>query len=140
VTKKETLRLANDDQGKVLLYNIACSESDIRMCMHINKVFQIQMSLSEDLIVKISNESVGFRKYQYIDETEDEKYTLIINQHAGKYLFPEYKKIDFILIINSEMNSQSYEDKIKRLKEQEGISAIFKTDPASVKSFKRILL
>lgn len=142
MTKKETLKLSDiGNNEKIVLYTFASSESDIKMCMLINKVFHINMSLSEDLIIKSASESINFKKYCYEEEIEGEKYTLLLNQHpTGKFLFPEYKKIDYILIISSESNRQQFEHQIKILKEVPGISAIFKMDPSSVKSFRKLAL
>jgi hypothetical protein len=141
VTKKATLRLSDEDKEKVILFTITSSESDIRMCMLINQVFKINMSLSDDLIIKFATETIGFRKYQFEEEIEEEKFTLLVNRHfSGKYLFPEYKKIDYIFVISSELNANHFERQIKALKDLSGVSAIFKIDPSTVKSFKRIVI
>jgi hypothetical protein len=139
MTKKETLRLSNDDNGNVLLFTIVSSESDLHICMLINKAFQISMSLSDDLEIKYASGIIGFKKYQFEQEVEEERFTLLINHHStGKYLFPEFKKIDFILIISSESNHVRFENQIKKLKESPGVSAIFRVDPSTIKSYKRI--
>jgi hypothetical protein len=142
VAKKETLKIVeNEILENIALYTIASSETDIRLCMLINKVFQINLSLADDMVVKDSNLTLSFKKYSYEEEVEGEKYILLTNQHpSGKYLFPEYKKIDFIFIISSETNRMKYDAQIKNLKENQGISAVFKLDPSSVKSYKRLVL
>jgi hypothetical protein len=142
VAKKETLKLSGlENKERVILYTIASSESDIRLCMMINKAFRVSMSLSDDLLVSISSEYVRFKRYQFEDDTEGEKFILLINRHpSGKFLLPEFKKIDYILIISTSVNEHQFDDAIRTLKENNGISAIFKIEHKSVRSFKRIIL
>lgn len=141
MVKKETLKIPeNNHAGNVILFTIASSESDIRLCIIINKVFQINLSLADDLDVKGNNE-VLFKKYFYEDDIEDEKFILLPNLHpSGIYLFPELKNIDYIFIISSESKRNKFEAQIKNLKGTPGISAVFKLDPSSLKSFKKIQL
>ena len=138
---KKTLRLSNiDDNKNILLFTIASSESDIHLCLLINKIFKISLSLSEDLIGPFNSSSTGFRKYEY-EKIEEEKFILIINRNSsGKILMPELKKIDYIFLIISEIPATSYDRRIQQLKEDNTITAIFKLDPVTVKSFSKLKL
>lgn len=124
----------------VMLYTIASSESDIRMCMIINEIFRINMSLADDLIVKSVSLDVGFKKYMSDEEVEEEKILLFINHHpSGKYLFPELKKVDYLLVIKTEVN-KGFSEKIKELKNTPGVTAVIRIEPSSTKSFKHLIL
>ena len=142
MTKKETLKVSNfDDNENILLFTIVSSESDIHLCLLINKIFKISLSLSDDIIVPSKNESFGFRKYECEDPEEGEKFILLVNKNnSGKYLFPEFKKIDYIFIVISEMPNISYDKRLLHFKEDKAVSAFFKIDHLKVKSFSKIKL
>jgi hypothetical protein len=140
VIKKEILKVSNfDDNENVLLYTIASSEADLHLCILINKIFKIKLSLSDDLVVPSKPEPAGFRKYLFENEEEGEKYFLLLNRNnSGKFLLPEYKKIDYILLIVTEMNAGRYDKALQQLKGNRAITAIFKIDPLTVKSFNKL--
>ena len=140
--KKETLRVADfDNDENIMLFSIASSESDIHLCLLINKIFKISLSLSDDLIVVSKKESTGFRKYEFENAETGEKYILLLNRNsAGKFLMSEFKKIDFIFLIISEMPGSIYDKPIQRLKNENTISAIFKINPDTIRSFNKLNL
>jgi hypothetical protein len=142
VIKKETLKVANlDNDENVLLFSIASSESDIHLCLLINKIFKISISLADDLIVVSKKESTGFRKYKFENAETGEKYILLLNRNSsGKFLITEFKKIDFIFLIISEMHDSIYDKPIQRLKNENTIAAIFKIDPKTIRSFNKLKL
>jgi hypothetical protein len=109
------------------------------LCLLINKLFKISLSLSDDLIVPFKPEPAGFRRYEFENDEEGEKFILLLNRNSsGKYLMPEFKKIDYIFLIISEMSGIGYDKRIQLLKDNSAITAIFKIDPASVKSFNKL--
>jgi hypothetical protein len=140
VVKKQTLIMSDSNSAEnLLLYTIASSESDIHLCLLINKIFKISLSLSEDFEVVSKNFSNKFRKYEFENEEDGEKFILLSNRNnSGQVLMPEFKKIDFILLIISETPAANYEKRIQLLKDDNAIAAIFKIDPTSVKSFGKL--
>jgi hypothetical protein len=140
VVKKEILKVSNfDDNDNISLFTIASSETDIHLCLLINKIFKISLSLSDDLLVPAKTGPAGFRKYEFENDEAGEKFILLLNHNSsGKFLLPEFKKIDYVFLIISEMDGKAYEKRIKLLKENTALTALFKIDPATVKSFGKI--
>jgi hypothetical protein len=139
VVKKETLKLAHlrlDEN--VLIYTISSAESDIRVCGIINKIFNIGLSLTDDLVVTIKSSTVNFRRYQHESDEGIEKYMFLVNHSQGYYLLPELKKIDYIFLILTESLTLDINAPLEQLRINPGISAVFSLDPSSLKSFSRI--
>ncbi len=121
-----------------LLFSIISSESDLQICMLINSCLHIKLALDEDIAVKRKSRIIPFRKYVYEDDELIEKYVLFSNFVEGEYLFPEIKKIDFLLLISTESVLTNIEDRVNRLKTFPEISGIFKIEPKSIRSLNKI--
>jgi hypothetical protein len=137
--KKEVLKFSeNDLSSNVILYAISSSQSDIHLCQLINKSFGIALALSEPLEITKKNSTLHFTRYEFISDEEIDKFHLIINRSSGHYLFPELKKIDYFLIISSESPIEPIDSAIQELKSYTGISAVYKLEPAALKSFGKL--
>ncbi len=134
--KKETLKLSQFNKDEIInLFSIVSTESDLQVCYILNGIFQIGLSLADDVIVSDKTNKMAFKKYFYEDEEGNEKYILLINRNNNSYLFPELKKVDYLFIFIAETVPLSFEKAIIQLKKNAGISAVLKIDPGSLKSF-----
>lgn len=139
--KKETLKVADNDlQDDLLLYAISSSESDIRICQTINRILGINLALAESLSVSKGKKVFKYRRYIYESEEEIEKFLLLVNRNEGIFLFPELKKIDYIFIVITESPKAPIEDYMQRLKVLPEITALYKVDQLTLKSFNKIPL
>lgn len=137
--KKETLNIsALDIEGNRLLFSIVSSDSDLKICMLINNSLGISLALDEEIAVKRKSRLIRFRKYVYENDEMLEKYILFSNFAEGEYLFPELKKNDFLLLINTESDTNSMEDRVNKLKQFPEISGLFKIEPSRIKSLRKI--
>jgi hypothetical protein len=137
--KKETLNIsALDIEGNRLLFSIVSSDSDLKICMLINNSLGISLALDEEIVVKRKSRLIRFRKYVYENDEMLEKYILFSNFAEGEYLFPELKKNDFLLLINTESDTNSMEDRVNKLKQFSEISGLFKIEPSKIKSLHKI--
>ncbi len=138
--KKATIKLSESSRGdNTLLFAIASAESDLRICLILNQALSINLSLTDNLELIIKKNIVLFRRYTYEGEEGIEKYTMFINRNETNYLFPEIKKIDFILLVQSEGSLTSVEKTIDQLKSAPEFTAIYKLDPTALKSFDRLI-
>ncbi len=138
--KKVALKVSESSHvDNILLFAIASAESDLHICMLLNKALDINLSLAENLELKIKKKIVSFRRYTYEVEDGIEKYSLFLNRSGSDYLFSEIKKIDFILLISSEGPLIAIEQKIIELKSSSAFTAIYKLDQKALKSFEHII-
>ncbi len=138
--KKATIKLSESTRSDItLLFAIASAESDLRICLMLNQALSINLSLADNLEIISKKNIVSFRRYTYEGEEGIEKYTMFINRNGTNYLFTEIKKIDFILLIQSEGSLTAVEKTINQLKSSPEFTAIYKLDPAALKSFDRLI-
>jgi hypothetical protein len=137
--KKEILRIENDDfQKHMLFYAIASSHSDIRMCQSINQVLGINLALSSNVEIVQKNKIINFRRYIYESDEEIEKYTLVVNRNEGAVLFRELQMIDYILIVNTEGPKDYIESLLQELRNTSDVTALYKLDHTTLKTFNRL--
>jgi hypothetical protein len=137
--KKETLKLsALDKNDNVLLYSIVSADSELQVCRVVNTVFEIRLSLADDIVISGKASKLSFRKYYFENEDASEKFMLICNRNQNNYLIPELKKIDYLFLIISETSAPGFHESINQLKTYPEISAVFNLDAASIKSFQKI--
>lgn len=137
--KKATLKLSSAEMEEDrMLFSIVSSETDLQICMLINSCLDIKLALGEDISVKRKSRIIPFRKYIFENDELIEKYVLISNFVEGEYLFPELKKIDFLLLITTESVMANIENRVYQLKTLPEISGIFKIKPESIRSLRKI--
>jgi hypothetical protein len=125
--------------GGILLFAIASAESDLRICLTLNRTLGINLSLTDDLQVSIKNTLVSFRRYTDEGDEGIDKYNFFINRNGSVYLLPELKKIDYVLLIQSEGSLSVIEAKVLQLKSLQEFNAIYKVDLNSMKSLNRLI-
>lgn len=137
--KKATLKLPKSEQsGNTLIFAIASAESDLNICRLLNQVLSINLSLAENIEIIIKNKPLSFRRYSFEEEEGIEKYSLILNSNGTNYLFPEIRNIDYLLLIQSEGYLTSIENSVKQIKSVSGITAVYKLDSSTLKSFNKL--
>jgi hypothetical protein len=137
---KKSILKYTEHNDTVLIYAIASAESDLQICMKINQKLNINLTLGEDCEVLIKKESILFRRYHYESEEIIEKYQLFVNRMHGHFLFPELKKVDFLLIITTEASPASIESLLRELKERKEFTTFTKVSKDSLRSLNRIVL
>ena len=122
------------------VYTLASVASDLKVCWIINNIIGINLSLAEDVRIASTSNPESFKRYQFVNEDESEKYSLVINRYEGNILIPELKMIDYLFIIQSQNKFFSVENKISEIKKHPEINAFIRIDPDSIRSFNRILI
>lgn len=137
--KKTTLKQKKTHQtDKLLVYAISSAYSDLLICQKINQWLKINLSLDTDHKIIVKNMTISFRRYSFEFEEGIEKYFLYVNENQGHFLFPELKKVDFILIIYTETESQSIRDLLQELKREKEFTVLYRVPVSSVKSLSKI--
>ena len=138
--KKTILKDKPPEQySDLIIFAISSAESDLKICMLINKILKINLSLAADFELTIRNRSVRFRKYSWEDEEVEEKISLYVNRNEGHFLIPELRKIDYILVIQTEANLKGMEHSLQLLKNEPEVTVLSKLNPASLRSLSKIL-
>ena len=123
------------------LIGISCHAKDYRLCWALNNQLGIQLEK-----VHRENASSGLKKngiaieslYSFFDEENHSSYQLLHNKHNNNLLLPEQKLADFLLIID-QMNDESFEDLMKKLKQVELVNTAFIIDVNTLKSKENLI-
>lgn len=65
--------------------------------------------------------------------------TLIVNKGSNGVLIPEKKSIDYFLLIRN-VDSETIDEIISRIKEIENVNGVYKLDPSEIKSAENLLM
>ena len=124
----------------LLIYAISSVETDLRLCLKINQWLNISLSLDEDIHVPSGKIVHNFRRYFYEYDEEIEKYFFIVNRSGGKYLFPELKKVDYLLIVFSEGDTRILESRIREMKNEKEFTVLYPVPPDSLRAIDRVII
>ena len=136
-------RLHVDFDYEFSLICIISSLKDYRLCWAINRALNIELAREEEEL-KISNEKkrqeAYFNQFYYEDEINFLQYHLLANKSAGAFLLPEFKQVDYILMLRGDAAEEAEEDILQQLKSLAGIEALFATNPAELRSKENLIL
>jgi hypothetical protein len=85
-----------------LLLGISCHEKEYRLCWFLNRALDLQMSLQQPIEMTAKKSTSQHTLYSHQEE-QDVRYDLIVNRAEGGYMCPEYKQVDYLLRLNSDM-------------------------------------
>jgi hypothetical protein len=132
---KKILRLSEEDKFDFTVVGIVCQLRDYRLCMALNKKFEIKLSKQDEYTV-FNNKRMEdhlFSFYEYINEEED-RYNLISNKSQKGYLLPEQKQVDYLFILRLIRVTMDDQQILSALKEIPIILGAYKLEPAKLKS------
>lgn len=123
------------------LIGISCHAKDYRLCWSLNNQLEIQLEK-----VHRENAASGLKKngiaieslYSYFDEESHSNYQLLYNKHNNNLLLPEQKLADFLLIID-QMNDETFENLLKKIKEIDLVNTAFVIDVNTLKSKENLI-
>jgi hypothetical protein len=121
------------------LIGIACHLKDYRLIYNVNRSLNFDLKKEDDLNIYLSKEKkeVMFSFYRYIGENTE--YYVLANRTTDGILIPEYKKIDYFLIVNGLLNDQQENFLIKTISDLSSIMLANKINTTSVKNLDSIL-
>ena len=131
---KKKLLIENDYD--FFLFGISCPEKSYRLCFALNNKLKAAFSKSKDMEVQEKNQGVQL-KFPVFAFRNDEMFTdyrVIVNKTENKFLVPEFKQADYLLMVQGSM---PYSDKnliLKKIKEIAFVQTAFEIDPQKIKS------
>ena len=84
-----------------------------RLCWNLNKTLNIDLEKNEDQ--KITNR-LFFSRYTHTTKDGFE-YNVLVNRSKEGYLVPEYKSVNYFLILNTQKKIKKIIEKVKNIKE-----------------------
>lgn len=134
MTPKKKLSVHNDFD--FFLFGISCGEKPYRLCWALNNQLRATFAKSKDMEVqeKTQTELSKFPVFSFRDEEMFTDYRVIINKTDNKFLVPEYKQADYLLMIQGSIPFSEKSVILKKVKEVAFIQTAFEIDPKKIKS------
>lgn len=139
---KKVLRLEEEDLPDFLILGLVTGTKDYKLCYEINKLLGIELSMIND--IELPAGRPGSQTYHSCFEysgSDNELYLVLGNKdrnHTGQFL-PEFKNIDFFLIIVNPSPWFEKSETIRKLRDIHQISGVYDIQPEQVKSINNIL-
>jgi hypothetical protein len=133
-TSKKKLLVENDYE--FFLFGISCSERSYRLCFALNSKLNATFSKSKDMEVKEKNqqELSNFPVFSFRNEEMFTDYRIIGNKTENKFLIPEFKQADYLLMVQGGMPYTEKGNILKKIKEVTFVQTAFEIDPKKIKS------
>ena len=123
-----------------IILGVVSTNTDYQLAHHINKSLVIRFSKYEDFAFNSS----GKKKYSYswyysFSEELKIKSYLISNYHRSKKLLPEYKQIDYFIILENSNDVEQLNEIVNLIRKTKKVTAVFKLDLSKIKNIDLLL-
>ncbi len=134
MASKKKLLIQNDYD--FLLFGISCGEKLYRLCWALNNQLNVSFSKGKDMEIAEKNQEVQtkFPVFSFRDEETLTDYKVILNKTENKFLVPEYKQADYLLMIQGGIPYSERSSILKKIKEVAFVQTSFEIDPRKIKS------
>jgi hypothetical protein len=131
---KKKLLIENDYD--FFLYGISCPEKSYRLCFALNTKLKAAFSKSKDMEVQEKNISTQSKFSMFVFRNEEmfTDYRVIVNKTGNKFLVPEFKQADYLLMVQGGMPYSEKSLILKKIKEIAFVQTAFEIDPKKIKS------
>ena len=131
---KKKLLVQNDYD--FFLFGISCGEKPYRLCWALNNQLRISFVKGKDMEVHEKNqpEQTRFPVFNYRNEEMFTDYRVIINKTENKFLVPEYKQADYLLMIQGGIPYSEKNSILKKVKDVTFVQTAFEIDPRKIKT------
>ncbi len=138
MVKKLTLDI--DYSDNFLILGIVSVYTDYQLVHYVNKTLGFDFIKYADFSLTDNTKSPITYSWFYCksDELKVKSY-FIANHHAKQKLLPDFKQIDYLLIIDNSENFNEAGSFITSLRKVKGITGVFKIDPQKIKNISLLL-
>ena len=131
---KKKLLIQNDYD--FFLFGISCGEKPYRLCWALNNQLKATFSKSKDMEVQEKNQTEQSKYPVFVFRNEEmfTDYRVILNKSENKFLVPEYKHADYLLMVQGGMPFAEKNSILRKVKEVTFVQTAFEIDPKKIKS------
>ena len=131
---KKKLLIENDYD--FFLFGISCPEKPYRLCWALNNQLNATFAKGKDVEMYEKNHELQsrFSVFSFRNEEMYTDYRVIVNKAENKFLVPEYKHADYLLMVQGGMPFSEKAGILKKVKEIPFIQTAFEIDPKKIRS------
>lgn len=138
---KFTLDTDDSDDPDFLLVAICSHAKSYRLCWSLNQNMGLKLvDIGQPIVITNARKktSVSFDVYNCLDEESRINYYLICNKSGDGYLLPEFKHVDYLLMLKENLYI-NINDIIGRVKRSDQVLTAFPIGPEEIKSMENLL-
>lgn len=121
------------------LIGISSHTKDYRLCWELNKLFNIDLTRSEDLEITKNKNTSRYSFYMFNDIDNHTDLFLVSNAGDSGFLIPEYKKVDFFYMLKGNIVDYRVDDIISKINQLPLVLTSFAIDVTQLKSKQNLL-
>ena len=114
-----------------LLFGISSQSKDYRLVWILNKNLGLNLKRAEDII---PDELSRFALFSYEDTESRLKYFLSAVKNDGKLFMKELKQMDYLFIIEGNVESVDSNNLLAQIKQSETVLAVYPLNPEIIKT------
>ena len=133
---KKILLKTRSEPAFYTLIGVSCHLMDYRLIHLLNKELGFNFSKEDDLKFNVSllKQAVPFSCYTYKDEDQRNSYNLIANFSQDVVLVPEFKHIDFIILIEGDLKKNKKDALLKAIRSVPKVLTAFEIKVTDLKN------
>lgn len=120
------------------LIGLSCNLKDYRFVFYLNKALEYEFERLPILNFKYKNQSSKHSVYRYFDEENMNDFICLTNKYQSNYISPEYKHLDFLIMIDNNAGDEFLNNIIKKLRKDKHIRMVNKLDTNIIKSYNAL--
>ncbi|MCF8307523.1 MAG: IPExxxVDY family protein [Bacteroidales bacterium] len=129
------LQLYSNSPEEITLIGISSAVKDYRLIHYFNKQMRVDFAKIPDLQYYVtSTRMLTISLYHFFHDLSENNWIIFSNRSSdNEYVLPQYKNLDFFLLIDDLMESGEKDLLIKKMRKVKGLSLATEMDIAKVK-------
>ena len=130
-----------DYSSEYQIISICCTLQDYHLSWHLNKLFNLILTKSEDFeyLLRKTNKSVISSLYLFLDEKTSLDYHLLSNRNTEGFLIPEHKQTDYFFLIKGPTDTKTISSLSKKINAIPNVLTAYPIDFQKLKDINSIL-
>ena len=137
---RKVIKLQLDHDFDFVLLGLVSTAKDYRICFQLNKLLELDLCKQKDIELKTNKtgNTDHFSFYEFVNGDQVEYY-FICNKGKTTSLIPEYKQLDYFLIVKNQLFDSTESELIKKLNSTSLILGVYSINASKLKSRENLL-
>ena len=134
------IKIDIDYAADYVVIGLVSSNSDYQLVHHINRALNTRFSKFDDFIFNEGNDlKPGYAWFFCYNEELKINIYLLANKHPQVCLLPAYKKIDYFIIMENNIDKQQLNTILRNIRKIKSISGVFSLDVGKIKNIDLLI-
>lgn len=124
------------------IYGLVTAIQEFKLAHFLNSKLRLNLRRINDREIYDSKSKLfqHFKQYYFKDELDKNDYYLLKNKNLSSFCLPEFKIMDYLLLISGEKYDQNEKQLLNQLNQIKTVSSVMYIDAEKVKNVENILI